>query len=133
MYVFDCALMKYPNTGLFAFSDNLARCLARHAEEQKEKMGFYVPEKYIGRWGSGVSYMKLSALHKIYLPARGIDVWHAAYQRSRYLPPKGTRMVLTVHDLNLTDAIPMAAPAMTYVAQCLLLMILDMPTREAAA
>ena len=43
MYVFDCALMKYPNTGLFAFSDNLARCLARHAEEQKEKMGAGAP------------------------------------------------------------------------------------------
>lgn len=100
MYVFDCALMKYPNTGLFAFSDNLARCLAAYAVEQNEQMGFYVPEKYIGRWGDKVSYMKLRTLHKLYLPANGVDVWHAAYQRSRYLPPKGTRMVLTVHDLN---------------------------------
>ncbi len=100
MFVFDCSLMKYPNTGLYEFCDNLARCLAIHSGSRNERMGFYVPGKYVGRWGDKVSYKVLSALHKIYMPARDVDVWHAAYQRSRYLPPRGTRMVLTIHDLN---------------------------------
>lgn len=100
MFVFECALMKYPNTGLFSFCDNLARSLSSIAAADGDEMGFYVPSRYRGRWGNKVSYRNLHAWHKIYMPKNGTEVWHSAFQRSRYLPSGKVRNVITIHDLN---------------------------------
>ena len=64
----------------------------------------YVPRSRIGVFGEapGVSYLPHSALHKLLPATRApVDVWHCLHQQSRYVPPRpGTRLVLTVHDLN---------------------------------
>lgn len=101
MVVFDCERMKYPNTGLFVFCDNVAKSLVRHRDRLADKLSFFVPDALKGRWGDEVGYRRVSPLHKLYLPCTAdIKVWHSAHQQTAYVPSESVRQILTVHDLN---------------------------------
>ncbi len=99
--LFDCERMKYPNTGLFTFCDDLGKALLQHARSH-EHLLFYIPRKLGGHFGKQAGYIWQNSLHKFYLPHRQrIDVWHTTYQSSPYrTAKKATRRVLTIHDLN---------------------------------
>lgn len=99
--LFDCERMKYPNTGLFSFCDELGSSLMQQLSDN-EKMYFYIPQKLQHHFGENAEYIWQSPLHKIYLHCNiPIDVWHATYQSSPYsIRRKGMRKVLTIHDLN---------------------------------
>ena len=101
MIVFDCERMKYPNTGLFVFCDNVASCLVKQRQMLKDSLGMYVPGKYRGRWGDDVAYRTVFPFDKLYLHCgRQVRVWHSAHQQTKFIPPEGVSQVLTVHDLN---------------------------------
>lgn len=99
--LFDCERMKYPNTGLFTFCDNLGKALLDQAGSH-ENLFFYMPRKMGEHFGKKGGYIWQNSLHKFYLPHRQrIDVWHTTYQSSPYRSPKkAMRRILTIHDLN---------------------------------
>ena len=102
MIVFDCERMKYPNTGLFVYCDNVAAHLARMQADAGDDMCFYTPSVLRGRWGDSVSYRNVSAFDKIFLHcSKNVKIWHSAHQQTSYMPSSDrVRIVLTVHDLN---------------------------------
>lgn len=99
MVIIDCEKMKYPNTGLFFFCDMLARAIIDENRGEFD-LGFYVPERYAGRWGNSFYYKKKNLLDKIAVisPAR-CRLWHTTFQLAHYVPCNG-KILLTVHDLN---------------------------------
>lgn len=99
--LFDCERMKYPHTGLYTFCQELGAHLLQQAQAN-EQFFYYMPPELIPHFGSNAEYIRQSSLHKFYFPQRKkMDVWHTTYQSSPYRPnKKGTRRVLTVHDLN---------------------------------
>lgn len=101
MVVFDCERMKYPNTGLFSFCDNVAANLVKQRSGLHDRLCMYVPSGYRGRWGGDVDYRTVHPLHKLHIFCSGaVRVWHSAHQQTAYVPPAGVKSVLTVHDLN---------------------------------
>ncbi len=101
MFVFDCERMKYENTGLHVFCDNLASHLVNQVNKTGDDIGFFVPKQYVGRWGSRFYYRTVRNWNKFFLPCDSdVKVWHCAHQQTSYLPPRNVKMVLTVHDLN---------------------------------
>lgn len=99
--LFDCERMKYPNTGFYTFCSELGHSLLEH-KQAKEELYFYVPKKVGLHFGPQANYLFQHSLHKFYLPHKEkMDVWHTTFQSSRYKTrQKGTRKVLTIHDLN---------------------------------
>lgn len=99
MIIIDCEKMKYPNTGLFFFCDMLVKAII---EENKGvyDLGFYVPRKYVGRWGETFYYRRKKFVDKIVMfsPAQ-CQLWHTTFQLAHYVPCNG-KVLLTVHDLN---------------------------------
>ena len=99
--VFDCERLKYPNTGLYTFCENLGKALL-HNEGLNRQITPYVPlsAKYI--FGRDVDYFIQHSWHKIFLPlSTKVNIWHSSNQVSRYFPAfKKTKIVLTIHDLN---------------------------------
>src|SRR5882672_4326702 len=67
-----------------------------------EKFFFYMPPKLGEHFGSNAGYIWQKSLHKFYFRQREkIDIWHTTYQSSPYKPAKkGSRRILTIHDLN---------------------------------
>lgn len=101
MVVFDCERMKYPNTGLAVFCDNVAAGLVRRKASVRSSLGFFVPAEFKGKWGSEVSYRPVRVTDKLYMPCgKNVKVWHLAHQFTPYIPPAHVKTVLTVHDLN---------------------------------
>lgn len=95
--------LKVPASGL----GQVCLHLAEHVLRQRPPgwdVTAYVPRSRVGAFGDGpgVRYLPHSALHKVLPATRApVDVWHCLHQQSRYGPPRpGTRLVLTVHDLN---------------------------------
>lgn len=109
MVVFDCERMKYPNTGLFAFCDNVASCLVKQRQALHSSLCLYVPAKYKGRWGDDVGYRTVKFTDRMHLSCSPrVSVWHSSNQQPAVIPPKGIRQVLTVHDLNFLYDKPLA-------------------------
>lgn len=101
MIVFDCERMKYQNTGLAVFCDNVASSLVRQQSMLGDSLCMFVPARYRGRWGSSVSYRTVLPVYKLHLfCGRNVRIWHSAHQQTSYLPPQGVKCLLTVHDLN---------------------------------
>lgn len=101
MVVFDCERMKHPNTGLSVFCDNVASCLVRQRSTLRGSLCLYVPGKFCGHWGDDVRYRKVCLVDRLHVFCdRSVKVWHSAHQQTSYIPPRGVRQVLTVHDLN---------------------------------
>lgn len=99
MVIVDCEKMKYPNTGLFFFCDMLSKALVKECNNSND-LGFYVPSKYVGRWGKDFYYKKKNLFDKICIfnPLK-CKLWHTTFQLAHYLPVNG-KILLTVHDLN---------------------------------
>lgn len=101
MIYVDCERMKYPNTGLFAFCDNFAGSLCRQNGKHGLDFGFFVPERFVGRWGCEAEYLKVSPLKKLFFSAPdGMKIWHSTHNNSAYFPSGKFASVLTMHDLN---------------------------------
>jgi glycosyltransferase involved in cell wall biosynthesis len=100
----DCERTKHPYNGLYQFCLQLGGALIQHADSNREELTFYVPRGQRSLFGPGQRYFFHRNFHKILFPrtrARSFNVWHGTYQNSRLIPPsRGTRMVLTIHDLN---------------------------------
>lgn len=98
--LFDCERMKYPNTGLYTFCQELGAAILQQAEASEELV-YYMPPKLGQHFGTNAGYIWQRSLHKFYFHYKEkIDVWHTTYQSSPYKPKKGTPRILTVHDLN---------------------------------
>lgn len=101
MVVFDCERMKYPNTGLAVFCNSIATNLVKQRLAVHDQLEFFVPARFRGAWGEEVRYRPVHLLDNVYLHCSSrVKVWHTSYQQSPFMPPKGVKMVLTVHDLN---------------------------------
>ena len=97
----DLERLKYPFTGLFTFSENLAQALQKIKKDQ-EDFTFFVPRTYASAFGSDIDYLIQNPLQKWVFPFTGkFDSWHSTYQGSAYYPRnKSVRIIQTVHDLN---------------------------------
>ncbi|HIS23587.1 MAG TPA: glycosyltransferase family 4 protein [Candidatus Cryptobacteroides intestinipullorum] len=101
MVVFDCERMKYPNTGLAVFCNNIAENLVKQRMSVHDRLEFFVPSRYRGLWGEEVLYRPVHALDQVYLHCNSnVRVWHSAFQQTSFMPPARVKVVLTVHDLN---------------------------------
>lgn len=102
MVVFDCEKMKFPDTGLFYFCDNLGKALKKEISANGDtELAFYLRKNLVGRFGNGCKYIEYKPFHKYFLPfgGKGDSVWHTAFQFPKSMPSKGN-VVLTIHDLN---------------------------------
>ncbi|GAA0529348.1 glycosyltransferase family 4 protein [Chitinophaga japonensis] len=97
----DCEKMKNANTGLFTYCNELGNALLQQVHPD-EQLNFYLPPKLGKHFGNKVGYLWQRSMHKLYLPhRRTYDIWHTTYQLSGYRSlRKGTKRVLTIHDLN---------------------------------
>ena len=107
MVVFDCERLKWPNTGLSVFCDNVASALVAQKSLLNNRLCLYVPGKYRGRWGDRVSYRTVFPSDRLHLfCSRSVKVWHSAHQDTVYVPPRPVRQILTVHDLDFLYETP---------------------------
>jgi glycosyltransferase involved in cell wall biosynthesis len=101
--VFDCERMKYANTGLFTYCQQLGVQLSKQANPYHEDISFFTPASAEGIFGEKHHYITQKSLQKFLLPSlKNFDIWHSTYQSSQYLPflNRKIRVVLTIHDLN---------------------------------
>ena len=101
--VFDCERMKYANTGLFTYCQQLGLQIARQANPYHEAISFFTPMSSQGAFGQNHGYILQKSLQKFWLPSlKNYDIWHSTYQSSQYLPElnRKIKVVLTIHDLN---------------------------------
>lgn len=101
MIIFDCEKMKFPNTGLYYFCDNLGRALIQELEDSPEDLVFYLRKHLTGHFGPDCKYQSYRSADKYFSPVRMKDdiVWHSTFQFPKSMPSKGN-IVLTIHDLN---------------------------------
>ncbi len=101
--VFDCERMKYPFTGLFEYCHQLGLALIATKAEQDE-VCFYTQKKNEIYFPQKSKFLQQKSIHKFLFPhlKKTVDIWHATYQTSWYMPPKNrnVKIVLTIHDLN---------------------------------
>jgi glycosyltransferase involved in cell wall biosynthesis len=101
--VFDCERMKYANTGLFTYCQQLGMQLSKQANPYHEAFSFFTPPSIQGVFGKNHGYIEQKSLQKFWMPSlKNYDIWHSTYQSSQYLPQlnRKIKVVLTIHDLN---------------------------------
>lgn len=101
--IFDCERMKYPDTGLFHYCLNLGKYLEKNIDLRDEQLFFYSPPGQQDWSYHRANHLRQHPLHKFKMPAfTGVDIWHATYQNTHYMPLKNkrVRVVLSIHDLN---------------------------------
>jgi len=99
--LFDAERMKYEHTGLYHYCLQLGNALL-DVEQSDIELAFY-KNPCVGKiFGDQATYVNQYSLHKLLRPAwSDMDIYHANFQLSDYLPRKGqTKVVLTIHDLN---------------------------------
>ena len=89
------------NTGLHTFGDRLGREILRQGGAQFDVSAYVYPAQQ-GFFGSAVSYVMHSRLHRWFFPqSRRYDVVHFADQFCRFGPQRvHAKTVMTIHDLN---------------------------------
>jgi glycosyltransferase involved in cell wall biosynthesis len=99
--LFDCERLKYPNTGLYTFCENLGKALHEYSPSDFE-IEYYLPPNQVGLFGDSVKYHIQRSWHKLFVPkSNAFQVWHSSNQVSRYSPSSSqVKIVLTIHDLN---------------------------------
>lgn len=101
--IFDCERMKYPDTGLFHYCQNLGKHLEKNINLNQEEIYFYTPS-YEQEWSFGnKNHLTQHPLHKFRMPSlEGFDIWHSTYQNTNYMPFRNRKIkvVLSIHDLN---------------------------------
>ena len=90
-----------PFNGLYAFSENLGRSLAKMAGPEEE-LHYYLPREKFGFFGDRFAYENHRSIDKFYkFGTEKFDVWHATTTISWYRPfNKRTKFLFTIHDLN---------------------------------
>lgn len=95
----DCERMKYPNTGLYEYCNQLGLALQRVVK--KDHLSFYLPENVQDIFGKDAERVIQKSLHKLFIPRFDADIWHITYQNTGYMKGnKKVKKVLTIHDLN---------------------------------
>lgn len=99
--LFDAERMKYEHTGLYHYCLQLGNALMQVKQDDFELL-FYKNPRVDKIFGEDAGYVEQKSLQKFIKPALSyVDIFHANYQLSDYLPRKGkTKVVLTIHDLN---------------------------------
>ncbi len=97
--IFDATRLKYPNTGLYHFTLQLAQALERIAPRYNCQIEYLVydtvPELESSRQRTVKPWHKLLSMS-----AKGAAITHTPYQHYRYKKAQGTKQILTIHDLN---------------------------------
>ena len=108
----DAERLRDRNSGLGQVCLHLGHELVHQCPTDRNgepwQLTFLVPAGQSGIFGNDVRYIEASWLRKVWMPnlANGgaYDVWHCLHQDSAYLPRwSGTKLVLTVHDLNFLE------------------------------
>ncbi|WP_338873133.1 glycosyltransferase family 1 protein [Spirosoma sp. SC4-14] len=90
--------MSNLSSGLGQVCLHLGRELVRQRPPGWE-LTFLVPPEQVGAFGPSVEYIVAKKWHRIWQP-RKFDVWHCLHQGSKFLPPRSTRLIYTILDLN---------------------------------
>jgi glycosyltransferase involved in cell wall biosynthesis len=97
----DAERLRNPNNGL----GQLCRFLGEELTRQRPNdalVTFLVPESRRGVFGPSVNYATPRWWQRI-VPSGSYDVWHATHQDSPFVPSRGSRVVLTILDLNFLE------------------------------
>ena len=103
-------------SGLGQFSMNFANALIEHPRAG-QRLTFLRPKGFSLLESQEYGQVQANALMR-YLPSthRKYDLWHSLHQFPSHQPPRGSRAILTVHDLNfLVEKSP--AKAERYLAE----------------
>lgn len=99
----DLSILRHPHCGLGQIALNYGRWYGRHADGlgRQERVTLLVPAEYVDAFGTGVDYLPARTVYR-YMPwlLPDFDVWHSIHQLSPFRPRRGTRRILTIHDLN---------------------------------
>ena len=99
--VFDCEQLRKPFTGFHSYCNNLARSLVNQSPSDAPRLSLYVPEAFIGSFGTSVDYLRWHSCQKFYLPVPAhTALWHCASQQSKYWPSSRIPVLVTIHDVN---------------------------------
>lgn len=90
--------MSNITSGLGQVCLHLGRELVRQRPPDWE-LTFLVPSEQVGVFGPSVEYIVARKWHRFWQP-RKFDIWHCLHQGSKFLPPRSTRLIYTVLDLN---------------------------------
>jgi glycosyltransferase involved in cell wall biosynthesis len=104
--ILDCDLMRYRDSGLYHYCLNLGHYVQQELVSRgPHRMAFYVPEAEKNTFGSQQECIPERKWHRgMFRPFLwNCRLWHAPFQSGRVLPRpgKGTKILLTVHDLNV--------------------------------
>lgn len=92
--------LKHLQTGLGQFCRSLGNEFAKENDPGLD-LHYFLPSGCDGIFGKEAKYIHQKAWNKIFIPnSRSFDLWHCLHQDSAYLPPKGVKLLLTIHDLN---------------------------------
>lgn len=104
--ILDCDLMKHKDSGLYHYCLNLGNYIKKELDkEKKEKILFYIPESekliFENKNACIIEKKWHSKLIKPFL--YDCNIWHAPFQSGRIINKynKNTKIVLTIHDLNV--------------------------------
>jgi glycosyltransferase involved in cell wall biosynthesis len=103
--ILDCDLMRFPNSGLYYYCQNLGNQFGKILHPREDRIKMYVPAKAGRPFNNAVRQVTERPWHRFWQPfMRNCRVWHAAFQSGRILPDrqkhKNVKILLTIHDLN---------------------------------
>jgi glycosyltransferase involved in cell wall biosynthesis len=106
--ILDCDLMKHRDSGLYHYCLNLGNAIQKELQQTQnttDTFNFYIPKKEKSTFAQRSDYLVERKWHKkLFNPALwNCDLWHAPFQSGRILakPNNNTKILLTIHDLNV--------------------------------
>lgn len=104
--ILDCDLMRHRDSGLYHYCLNLGLYVQQElAREKNHQINFYVPKSEASAFGKQGKCIVEKRWHHNFLKPFiwNCDLWHAPFQSGRILPKPGkrTKILLTIHDLNV--------------------------------
>ncbi len=104
--ILDCDLMRHRDSGLYHYCLNLGIYVQKELSKKMEsQISCYIPKAELKTFGKGYHcIIENKWHHRFFKPFLwNCDLWHAPFQSGRILPTrnKNTKIVLTIHDLNV--------------------------------
>lgn len=97
--IFETYKLKYPDTGLYHFTKELAAALAANKPDGWE-LEFFGRAQDRHLLPEGVGFRAIKWWNRFFLRTCGKNcIWHSPYQGSSYIP-RNSKVLVTVHDLN---------------------------------
>lgn len=94
--IIDVERMKYPNTGLYNYCQNLVKYIS----ETTDFHFIFFTHKNV-KLQQGLEKINKKWTDRIFLKSPSkYSLWHGTHQTTQYVPVKPTKFVLTIHDLN---------------------------------